>query len=529
MEFYKTDIYLPVDEYRFEVTVETPRTPTAFEWAAVRIVRDFGGDGEFSSATVVDVFRTVFGVEGVGSFIESAVKELFSPTVNVFRTENFSVAKIMLPIREIQLTEDGERMLATGKLPSAPKSHVRIAFHNPITGELLQGDGHDAGPLPEGARAPIREIGVAANPPEEKIREEEQAKLPDGVRVGRITALGGANRLWRRQRVSFALDGGSLRLVRDAKGIFEKTADYLESLTPELAKALFFAQEADSVAEGDEVVALPEDGLVKVYAPGEFRNLAPTNTRVVVKSSAKAVSAFIPSAVEIVKGGELRLEVDEELGILRLTAPAAGFPLAEGAVSDLATEYASVRTRVYYSGMPIELPVVCELAYDAGRRSAMAAYLDSLVAALPEADGLLLAFKLAENHASRMKAVENVIARGADDARLQAVGKLVDALHRSGSYADMHAVVDGLFGFNGRKAFTNIEAAEDFAAKLALRDEERRWVKGALKRFAFAVSSFGGGGDENEFVRVEYSPRGNGGSVRGRNFNKAKSRKMNRR
>lgn len=386
MQFFRTDIHLPVDQYRFNLSVDIPRTPTPFEWVAARIVNDFRGLDEYSSATIADVFRTAFGGQGAEQFVTRAIDELFSSTVNVLETDNHDVEYASLPIRDIRLTEEGERLMKTGKLASKSKECQRKAVYDPITRELLPND-FEAGELPEGAVTLATETEVGANPPIEAVRAREEATLKNGSRVGRVESQSAPRRLWRRQFVSFGLENENLRLLRDERTISQGTADYLESLPPERVRELFFAREFSPLfTTPDEVVPMSGKKVARVHAPAELARLSPSVVSVAFKGKGEAVPAFTGKTLEVVAGDGLRLEEDPQTGVLRLVAPAADFPVPVGASCDQTTMYIPLRTRLFYSGMPMELPVVCETAVDGDERTRLDKYLRDQIAALPAAD-----------------------------------------------------------------------------------------------------------------------------------------------
>ena len=504
MEFFGTDIYLPVDRHTFDVTTEMPRHPTAFEWVAARIVADFGASPQFAAASVGDVFRAALGGAGAEAFLGTALDELFSSTVHVLETDERDVDPLVLPISRIRVTEEGRRLLETGLLPSEPKSERREVTYDPISKKILTGKLRDA-ETPEPGK--MVELGAAAaQPPVDLVQANAERGLKEGCRVGRVTPVGLPRRSWRRQRVFFTLDGGKVKLSGDRGGLTPETADYLTALSPERSKALFF----DTAFDHDEgfpqhVSELPED-VTRVLTPSAAAGESPRSSTVVLKGGGATLPGGIAAVLEVVPGEKVEL-TGEPGGLLRLTVPAANCPIPEGGICNREMMRVPCRIRCFYEGLPLELPVVYERRVDDEAKRKMTDGLLQAVSSLPTADGGKLAFLLAGNHEQRRQAVAQLMAATSGEERVSALSALLMDVHARDGYMDFHAIVDGVFGMPGLAGFKDVEEAEALLKALPLSPDEIRWAKGYLARYHKEQAAVGET-PENEFVWVESSSKG---------------------
>lgn len=504
MEFFGTDIYLPVDRHTFEVTTETPRRPTAFEWVAARIVSDFGSSAQFAAASVGDVFRTALGGEGTEAFLGTALDELFSSTVHVLETDERDVDPLMLPISRIRVTEDGRRLLETGLLPSEPKSERREVTYDPISRKILTGKLRDAEDPEPGKTVDLG--ALAAQPPVDLVRTDAERGLKEGCRVGRVAPTGLPHRSWRRQRVFFTLDDGKVKLSGERGGLTPETVAYLTSLSPKRAKELFFDAAFDR-GEGFplHMSELPAD-VTRVLTPSAAAGASPRSTTVVLKGNGETLPGCIASVLEVVPGKNVEL-TGEPGGLLRLTVPAANYPIPEGGICDRETMRVPCRIRCFYEGLPLELPVVYERRVDDETKRKVTDGLLQAVSSLPMASGGKLAFLLAGNHEQRRQAVAQLMAATSGEERVSALSALLTDVHARDGYMDFHAIVDGVFGMPGLAGFKDVEEAEALMKALPLSPDEIRWAKGYLARYHRGRAAVGET-PENEFVWVESSSKG---------------------
>lgn len=504
MEFFGTDIYMPVDRHTFEVTIETPRHPTAFEWVAARIVSDFGSSAQFAAASVGDVFRTALGGEGAEAFLVTALDELFSSTVHVLETDERDVDPLMLPISRIRVTDEGRRLLETGLLPSEPNSERREVTYDPISRKILTGKFRGAEDPEPGKTVDLGE--TAAQPPVDLVRTDAERGLKEGCRVGRVVPTGLPHRSWRRQRVFFALENGKVKLSAECGGLAPETVAYLTALSPKRAKELFFDAVFDRGEEFPQHVSeLPAD-VTRVLTPSAAEGVSPRSSTVVMKGKGAALSGCIASVLEVVPGEKFEL-TGETGGLLRLTVPEANYPIPEGGICDRETMRVPCRIRCFYEGLPLELPVVYERRVDDETKRKLMDGLLQAVSSLPMASGGKLAFLLADNHEKRRQAVAQLMAATSGEERVSALNALLTDVHVRNGYMDFHAVVDGVFGMPGLAGFKDVEEAEALMKALPLSPDEIRWAKGHLARYQKGQAAVGET-PENEFVWVESSSKG---------------------
>jgi len=507
MDFFETDVYLPVDRHMLEVTTETPRVPTAFEWAAVKIVADFRLSPDYASASIGDVFRTVLGGAGAEAFLETALNELFSATTNVLATDVSDIAPILLPISSVRLTEDGERMLATGFLPSEPKRAVCKVAYDPIARRLLKDEFEEA-TVPVGGPA-LDLSAEMSESPIEAVRAREESQQKNGTRVGRIAPMGSPRRAWRRQRVGFVLEGSRVSITRNAFDLPGEVADYLEALAPERARALLFDRAFGEDAKSSGMItSLPKEGVLQVLTPSAAKALPAVTSRYVVRGSGCTLGRFAATAFE--------MEADEA------EVPA-------GAMTDGKTMLTPLRIRCYYGDLPLELPVVVETALDDAAQRRIDGYVTRAIANLSPAEQVRTCFQLAENHQQRTCVVTDIVAKTSGESRTLILRSLLEDLHSSTGYSDLHAVIDGVFGQPGLAGFSDVGEAQALAVELPLTDEERRWTKAALRPYREGRAAVGER-PVNDVVWVEESggghPHHNGNNHNGtkRNGKKHKRR-----
>jgi len=461
MDFFETDVYLPVDRHTLEVITETPRVPTAFEWAAVKIVADFRAMPDYASASIGDVFRTALGGAGAEAFLETALNELFSATANVLATDVPDVAPILLPIASIRLTEDGERMLATGRLPSEPKRAVCKVAYDPIAHRLLKDEFEEA-TVPVGG-ATLDLSAEVSESPIEAVRTREEFRQKNGTRVGRISPKGLPRRVWRRQRVGFVLEGSRVSIDRKAFDLPGEVADYLEALAPERVRTLLFARAfGEDAKSSDMITSLPKEGVLQILTPSAAKALPAVPSRYVVRGSGCTLGRFAATAFE-------------------MEADVAEVPT--GAMTDGKTMLTPLRIRCYYGDLPLELPVVVETALDDAARRRIEGCVCHAIANLAPAEQVRMCFQLAENHQQRTCVVADIVAKTSAEERISVLRSLLDDLHASTGYSDLHAVIDGVFGQPGLAGFADLAEAQALAEALPLTDEERRWTKVALRPY----------------------------------------------
>ena len=510
MDFFSTDVYLPVDRQRFEVTTETPRHPTAFEWAAARIVADFQGMEQFAAASVGDVFRTALGGEGSEAFLRTALDELFSSMVHVLETDEVDVDPVVLPLSKIRLTQEGRRLLETGLLPSEPQLETREVFYDPIGRAVLpKGVRMATEPDPE----PKLDLdGRIPLPPVDEVRSDAERKVRDGSRVGNVNPVGAPRRQWRHQRLFFSLDDGKVRLTRERGELAPSVADYIEALSADRVKESFFSKAFDG-ADGFPSVAttLPED-VTRVLPPSSLAGESPRISPVVFTGRNCVVPGFEATALVVEPGDGLMLSGNAG-EVLRLTVPSAGYPVPEGGVCDRDVLRAPLLMRCFYAGLPMELPVVYEQTFGQDGRQRLADYLKTWISGLPASDRCRVEFLLADNHEARRQAVAALIAATSGDERVSSVSAQLKDVHGRDGYQDLHAVVDGVFGMPGLAGFKDVEEAEELLARLPFTAEETRWANGHLNRYRKGLAR-AGEAPENEFVWIETSSKGRPGNGR---------------
>ena len=366
MRFFDTTVYLPVGMYRMAVTTEEPRIPTAFEWQIAKIVDELQKMEVHTDVTVIDIFREVLGCNGVEPFVKTALQELFSSTVNVFRTKNHRVPFEELHISEIEVTKEGRLLLQSKKLPSAPRTEERKVYfdyaRNAIVPEGRWGTRIDFAEsyaklllsLVEGVAAPI-----------EQQREIEERGLSHDSRIREIVPIQGDHMqyFWRRQPVSFSIENGKITLDPFQRDPKDGTEQYLRNLTPEIARQVFFTEQFsdDGLVPSGEVVDMPKN-LISITPVPKIASASVPNVPITFRQESAPSGIVRPTLLDVIlrpelDGGPEFEVIDAETCFSRLVLSGDSYGLSGWSVSDRSTIYTLARVRCFYDGMPLELPV----------------------------------------------------------------------------------------------------------------------------------------------------------------------------
>ena len=481
MKFFDTTVYLPVGQYDMSVTTEEPRIPTAFEWQIVQIVDQLQRANVASGATIVDVFRSVLGCDGVETFVQTALGELFSSTVDVLRTDNHSVPLAQLTISEINLTEAGHRLLKSGRLPSAPRTESREVFFdfakNAIVPPGRRGTRSD---FESPDKLPLSLVeGVPA--PTELLRAEEEKHLPEGCQIREINSEPVRKRtyFWRAQRVSFSIENGTITLDPISTDASDGTDRYLRNLTPEVAQKLFFEKPfaAPGVNLPTDVVDMPHEKILSLLpasgvASGE-RRTAPITARLAETPS----QSFRAEVLEVVfqAGDEGKVEVKEidDTGVFQLTVSGNPCGLQPGSVTDGKTVCSCRRVRCYYEGLPLELPVRIESQFDGSQSARLNRAINEALLSVSKVDRYAINYLLTTTSSDRVKLLAHVRSSESESA-VQIVNHILNVLKRRGSSIPEKRVVEDLVASMELDSVSKIRSAFDMLRSLGVSDEVRK-------------------------------------------------------
>lgn len=489
MKFFETTVYLPVGQFDVSVTTEEPRIPTAFEWQIVQVVDLLQRRNIASGATMVDVFRSVLGCDGVETFVKTALKELFSSTVDVLRTDNYRVPLEQLPISDINLTDSGRRLLKNGRLPSAPRTELREVFFDFAKNAIvLAGRRGSRSDFESPDKLPLSLVeGVSA--PIDLVRAEEEKHLPNGCQIREIHSEPVRKRtyFWRAQRLSFSVKNGTITLDPVSTDANDGTDRYLRALTPEVALKLFFEKPfaATGLNLPSNVVDMPHDKVLSLRpasgaASGVFHAVP-----IAARLAETPLQGFRPEVLEVVfqSGDEGLSEVKEvdDSGVFQLTVLGNPCGLQPGCVTDGNTVCSCVRVRCYYGGMPLELPVNIERQLDSSLSVELNRVVNEALLSVPTVDRYTIGYLLSKTSTDRAKLLERLRLNEAESA-VGIVNRILNVLERRGSSNPDARVLEELFSSVKMDSISGIRSAFDMLRSLDVSAEARKQCVDAMRK-----------------------------------------------
>lgn len=491
MNFFKTIVLLPVGVYRMSVTTEEPRVPTAFEWQIVKIIADLQQASVHADVTVTDVFRSVLGCNGVESFVSSALQELFSSTVDVLRTGNHRVPLDELRISEITLTKEGRVLLESGKLPSAPHTEEKdVYFDYARNGIVREGKRGIRADYESSDKLPLSLVeGVAA--PVDRQRKIEEANLARDSRIRDIEAVPTRNRkyFWRRQPVSFSIEKGQISLDPIMGDAEDATDQYLRSLTPEVARQLFFTVPFSTEGVSlSSVVEAPKESVLSISPASKTTADAVRSVPITVRVDGTALGGFRPTVLDVVlkpdvKDSPLVMELDRS-GAFQLVLSGESFGLTQGCVTDLSTVKSSVRMRCYYDGLPLELPVLLEHKLDAVSSSAMTSAINAALSNITSIDRYAVGYLMSTTPADRAKLMNVVRLTEGDDAAI-AIDRIIEVLRHRLVVGANASLLSALFAGTSLGTVHEIASEWELLEKLDVSPAEKSpWIARMRKALA---------------------------------------------
>lgn len=132
-----SDIRIGVPLLRLETRIfhATPRKPTAFERVILGMSERFGQNASFNNIPVERLFVDVLCVSDPGPLVTPTLSELVA--LDVIRCMSDIEALDTLILRDIEITERGQRMIAEDMLPAKSMQNDEIFYFDPIHQRLL--------------------------------------------------------------------------------------------------------------------------------------------------------------------------------------------------------------------------------------------------------------------------------------------------------------------------------------------------------------------------------------------------------
>ena len=132
-----SDIRIGVPMLRLETRIvhATPRKPTAFERVILGMTEQFGQNTSFSNIPIERLFIDVLCVSDPGPLVTPTLSELLA--LDVIRCAGNIDALDTLILRDIEITERGQRMIAEDMLPAKLMQNDELVYFDPIQQKIL--------------------------------------------------------------------------------------------------------------------------------------------------------------------------------------------------------------------------------------------------------------------------------------------------------------------------------------------------------------------------------------------------------
>lgn len=136
MKLSTITIAFPVFRLKSRVEHCTPRRPTVFEQALVRLVQRFGHHPRWSSSLALDLFQQVLLVSDADKLVLPALDELVA--LKVLDCAEGITQPARARVADLSLTEKGLQMLRQGLLPGKKVDNKVTHLYDPITNTLIK-------------------------------------------------------------------------------------------------------------------------------------------------------------------------------------------------------------------------------------------------------------------------------------------------------------------------------------------------------------------------------------------------------
>jgi len=234
-----SDIRIGVPLLRLEVRIfhATPRKPTAFERVILGMAERFGQNESFNSTPLEQLFVDVLCVSDPGPLVTPTLSELVA--LDVIRCGGDIEALDTLILRDIEITERGQRMIAEDMLPAKSMQNEEIFYFDPIRQRLVS-ESKSRAYRPVAPRYAIDPSAFEGIFPEESIRSSIDKSayrwFSASSNIEKIESLS-VQVLWKDTPCTIELLSDSLKVVSKDEGL----NNYLESIESNDAYERFVA------------------------------------------------------------------------------------------------------------------------------------------------------------------------------------------------------------------------------------------------------------------------------------------------
>ena len=446
MSSFNLNFRFPVACFDLRYVLSTPRKPSAFEAMIVYLVNYCQTEKKYLSDTVPNVFKSILQVNDVEIFIEPAIEELFSASIDVFRTGNYNVPRPECPIRDIEITDVGRRLLREEKLPSAPHRRRQKLFYNFITGMLeAKGDSLD--------EYDFNRIGgvktdTYVNVFPESVLSQELWRLA-GEKDAEVTELEQISPVTFRQKYSMLrvnVADGKISCISNNS----KIQDFLDGLDADAFRDTVLTEPtAWEDRLSTPTINLDEISPLELCLPKDLANTAGRKVPITLHTPDCKLNNIIPETLEIIATDDDEGKLDTTSTPARLIMP-LDWRVENNGISDLSSVYEIANVRLFYKGEPLVVPMGVRLGLPSDFAATICRQIISVL--LEQNGGLPFAWIAAGNDASLQKLVL---------ARLKQMPDIAEGLRmlRDVKKVNLAMLLAQVFPSSGLKDFVSIQNA----------------------------------------------------------------------
>lgn len=232
-----SDIRIGVPLLRLETRIfhATPRKPTAFERIVLGMTERFAQNASFNIIPVERLFIDVLCVSAPGPLVTPTLSELMA--LDVIRCMGDIEALDTLILRDIEITERGQKMIAEDMLPAKSMQNDEVFYYDPIRQKLLS-ESESKAYRPVKPKLSVDSSVFEGVFPEELIRSNIISTgyrwFSSASHIERVESLSVETR-WKDIPCSIEVDSGVLKVASNNQSV----NDYLASIESDESYARF--------------------------------------------------------------------------------------------------------------------------------------------------------------------------------------------------------------------------------------------------------------------------------------------------
>ena len=356
MKLFESRIDIPVGEYPLLVTIAAPRKPTVFERMIVFLV-DRYNESEIKNSSLKEIFAEVLGLTDIDVFLDQALEELTSASVNVLLLHNRSVPLRDIPIKAMELTEEeGRQLVETGQLPGFREQEESTLFYDYINQKIS--DKRDVH-IKRNSAFPAIPIETFTNNstmiPHDIFSDYlRETKYKDkDVSIYDITCDQIRNN-FKTVSVSIEVTDGILQLKCSE---YPETENYLNGIPVDMLQNLFFSRLFDAPELSNKMNTFAPERFQSIQTPREFIDSFPASSDFLVYDR-NGIRNQIPTTINFVchKGASEKVYFEHETGEAFVVIDYE-LPWEPNAFSDFNTVWEVSRFQFQFNRHLISLPL----------------------------------------------------------------------------------------------------------------------------------------------------------------------------